>query len=176
MKLIIQPDAGIAPILTAIKRAKKSIDILRNRLGHLPALHDFLRFESVDPIVLATKLGNYPALVEKLFKEDTGLDESELAMLSLLSCWVFPARRAHEMLLLQRLLHDVSVTVGEAQAAFVDRRHGRLDRGAVAEPGGERADREPEHERHKHPIGAASPHRRRDRGLRLVAQRGFRKR
>ena len=32
MKLIIQPDAGIAPILTAIKRAKKSIDILIFRL------------------------------------------------------------------------------------------------------------------------------------------------
>jgi cardiolipin synthase len=28
MKLIVQPDAGIAPVLTAIKQAKKSIDIL----------------------------------------------------------------------------------------------------------------------------------------------------
>jgi cardiolipin synthase len=32
MKLIVQPDAGIAPILTAIKQAKKSIDILIFRL------------------------------------------------------------------------------------------------------------------------------------------------
>jgi phosphatidylserine/phosphatidylglycerophosphate/cardiolipin synthase-like enzyme len=32
MKLIVQPDAGIAPVLAAIKRAKKSIDILIFRL------------------------------------------------------------------------------------------------------------------------------------------------
>jgi phosphatidylserine/phosphatidylglycerophosphate/cardiolipin synthase-like enzyme len=32
MKLIVQPDAGIAPVLTAIKQAKKSIDILIFRL------------------------------------------------------------------------------------------------------------------------------------------------
>jgi cardiolipin synthase len=32
MKLIVQPDAGIAPIATAIKQAKKSIDILIFRL------------------------------------------------------------------------------------------------------------------------------------------------
>ena len=28
MKLIVEPDAGIAPVITAIKRATKSIDIL----------------------------------------------------------------------------------------------------------------------------------------------------
>jgi phosphatidylserine/phosphatidylglycerophosphate/cardiolipin synthase-like enzyme len=32
MKLIVQPDAGIAPIITAIKQARKSIDILIFRL------------------------------------------------------------------------------------------------------------------------------------------------
>jgi hypothetical protein len=32
MKLIVQPDAGIAPIVTSIKQAKKSIDILIFRL------------------------------------------------------------------------------------------------------------------------------------------------
>jgi phosphatidylserine/phosphatidylglycerophosphate/cardiolipin synthase-like enzyme len=32
MKLIVQPDAGIAPVITAIKQAKKSIDILIFRL------------------------------------------------------------------------------------------------------------------------------------------------
>src|ERR1051325_10923187 len=32
MKLIVQPDAGIAPIVTAIKQAKRSVDILIFRL------------------------------------------------------------------------------------------------------------------------------------------------
>jgi cardiolipin synthase len=35
MKLIVQPDAGIAPIVTAIKQAKKSIDVLIFRLDRL---------------------------------------------------------------------------------------------------------------------------------------------
>jgi phosphatidylserine/phosphatidylglycerophosphate/cardiolipin synthase-like enzyme len=32
MKLIVQPDAGVAPIVTAIKQAKKSVDVLIFRL------------------------------------------------------------------------------------------------------------------------------------------------
>src|SRR5919201_2389809 len=32
MKLIVQPDAGIAPIVTAIKQARKTIDVLIFRL------------------------------------------------------------------------------------------------------------------------------------------------
>jgi len=35
MKLIVQPDAGIAPVVTAIKQAKKSIDVLIFRLDRL---------------------------------------------------------------------------------------------------------------------------------------------
>jgi phosphatidylserine/phosphatidylglycerophosphate/cardiolipin synthase-like enzyme len=39
MKLIVQPDAGIAPIVTAIKQAKKSIDILIFRLDRFEIAH-----------------------------------------------------------------------------------------------------------------------------------------
>src|SRR5471030_3495109 len=35
MRLIVQPDAGIAPVVTAIKQARKSIDILIFRLDRL---------------------------------------------------------------------------------------------------------------------------------------------
>ena len=39
MKLIVQPDAGIAPTVTAIKQAKKSIDILIFRLDRFEIAH-----------------------------------------------------------------------------------------------------------------------------------------
>ena len=50
MKLITEPDAGVAPIVTAIKQAKKTIDVLIFRLdvvahqegldrGHFDAPH-----------------------------------------------------------------------------------------------------------------------------------------
>src|SRR6185369_12011432 len=35
MKLIVQPDAGIAPIVTAIKQARKSVDVLIFRLDRM---------------------------------------------------------------------------------------------------------------------------------------------
>ena len=44
-----------------MQNIKKSIDVLRNRLGRMPALSDFLRFESVDPVLVATKDKHYPA-------------------------------------------------------------------------------------------------------------------
>ena len=39
MKLIVQPDAGVAPIVTAIRQAKKSIDILIFRLDRFEIAH-----------------------------------------------------------------------------------------------------------------------------------------
>ena len=39
MKLIVQPDAGIAPVVTAIKQAKRSIDILIFRLDRFEIAH-----------------------------------------------------------------------------------------------------------------------------------------
>src|SRR3954470_6514179 len=39
MKLIVQPDAGIAPLMTAIKQAKKSIDVLIFRLDRHEIAH-----------------------------------------------------------------------------------------------------------------------------------------
>jgi cardiolipin synthase len=39
MKLIVQPDAGIAPVVTAIKQAKRSIDVLIFRLDRFEIAH-----------------------------------------------------------------------------------------------------------------------------------------
>src|SRR3954467_2310801 len=48
MKLIVQPDAGIAPIVTAIKQAKKSVNVLIFRLD---------RFEIARALADAVKRG-----------------------------------------------------------------------------------------------------------------------
>ncbi|MBX3098691.1 MAG: DEAD/DEAH box helicase [Salinibacterium sp.] len=83
---------------------KRAIESTRNRVGRLPALADFLRFESADPIVVATKLGNYPRLLEKLFHEKTGLSAYETAVLTVASKEWLTAKRPHELLLLRKLL------------------------------------------------------------------------
>ncbi|GEK81351.1 DUF3427 domain-containing protein [Agrococcus baldri] len=97
---------------------KAAIDTLANRLGHTPALMDFLRFETTDPVVVATKAGNYPALVERLVKEGAGLTEAESRSLNLLSAEVLPAKRRTELLMLQLLLTRGRMTFDQLRSEF----------------------------------------------------------
>ncbi|MGY3127297.1 superfamily II DNA or RNA helicase/HKD family nuclease [Agrococcus sp. UYP33] len=96
--------------LDSMQRLKQAVETLRNRLGRLPALHDFLRFESADPVVLATHSGNYPALLERLTKTPTGLRPGELRMLTFLSAEALAAKRVDELLSLQTLLAEGPVS------------------------------------------------------------------
>lgn len=99
--------------LDSTRRLRQAIETLRNRLGHLPALHDFLRFESADPVVLATHSGNYPALLERLVKEPTGLTPSQLRMLTFLSAEGLGSKRVDELLLLRSLIARDDRSVAE---------------------------------------------------------------
>lgn len=96
--------------ISSKQRLKAAIEVLRNRLGKVPTLYDFLRFESVDPVILATEEGNYPTLIQKLFKQATALSAMELAALTLLSNEALAAKRPHELLLLRTLLTEGPVT------------------------------------------------------------------
>lgn len=103
--------------LDSMQNIKKSVDLLRNRLGTMPALRDFLRFESVDPVLVATKDAHYPALLERLYKSyDAGLSQTEWKALELLSHEVLPARRLHEQALVRMLLQRGSATVVEIES------------------------------------------------------------
>ncbi len=90
--------------LDSIQNLKNAIETLRNRLGKVPALSDFLRFDSVDPVLLATKDSSYPALVERVLRVPSGLTPPERKALDLLSHEVMTAKRAHEFVLLQALV------------------------------------------------------------------------
>jgi len=100
--------------LDSLPNLKAAIETVRNRLGRMPALQDFLRFESVDPVILATKAGSYPELIRKLFKEEHGLSDRELAYLAMLSGEVLTAKRLHETILLRELIAGRSFTVDSA--------------------------------------------------------------
>jgi len=97
--------------LDSLHNLKQSIEILRNRLGRLPNLHDYLRFESVDPVLLANRLGNYPALLERLFKVDSVLSPMDKDALTLLSSEALDAKRVHELLLVQAMLDGSELDV-----------------------------------------------------------------
>ncbi|UOW01508.1 DEAD/DEAH box helicase [Agrococcus sp. SCSIO52902] len=96
--------------LDSLQRLKQAIETLRNRLGRLPALHDFLRFESADPMVVATRLGNYPTLLERLTKTPTGMTSAELRALTFMSTEALGAKRVDELLTLKLLLEEGPVS------------------------------------------------------------------
>lgn len=107
--------------LDSIPNLKKAIELMRNRLGKTPALFDFLRFESVDPVVLATSMkGGYPTLVERVLKVPTGLSERERAAIDLLSNEVLTAKRAHEFVLLRALLSRQAMSDSDMAEALAE--------------------------------------------------------
>lgn len=106
--------------LDSMRNLKVAIESLRDRLGRVPQLVDFLRFESADPVVLANSRGSYPRLLEILFKEPSGLDHAEEKFLEHLSSEVLTARRPHEIALMEALLERGSASQTELRQALTD--------------------------------------------------------
>ncbi|CAB4947194.1 unannotated protein [freshwater metagenome] len=105
--------------LDSLANLKNALVAMQNRVGSTPELWDFFRFESVDPLLLATKKVHYPALVKSLLRVDSGLNDQQSRALHLLSREVMAAKRLHEFVLLGLLLERSSVTTAELVDAFV---------------------------------------------------------
>jgi hypothetical protein len=101
-----------------MRKIKEALETLEVRLGKAPALYDFLRFESVDPVIMATKKGNYPRLVASTLGIDTGLTDSELSALDMMSVELLAAKRMHELITLKTLLNKGRMTFDEISKAF----------------------------------------------------------
>ncbi|WP_427384275.1 DUF3427 domain-containing protein [Janibacter sp. G56] len=105
--------------LDDMRRLKAALEAMQRRVGGIPKLWDFHRFESVDPILLATKVEHYPGLVQRLLKVDVGMSPRAARALSLLSHEVLAAKRLHEFVVLRLLIERSSVTRRQIAAAFV---------------------------------------------------------
>lgn len=110
--------------LDSMANLRNAMVAMRNRTGGVPALWDFYRFESVDPVLLATKKEHFPSLVQSLLGEEHGLSDSGSRALSLLSNDVLAAKRLHETVLLGLLLTGEPTTKSSIAAAFAE--HGLL--------------------------------------------------
>jgi superfamily II DNA or RNA helicase/HKD family nuclease len=104
--------------MDSMRKIKEALETLEVRLGKAPALYDFLRFESVDPVIMATKKGNYPRLVASTLGIDTGLTDSELSALDMMSVELLAAKRMHELITLKTLLNKGRMTFDEISKAF----------------------------------------------------------
>lgn len=108
--------------LDSIQKLRGSMQTMQNRVGQAPRLFDFYRFESVDPVLLATKKENYPTLVKSLLRIDHDLSRNELRALSLLSHEVLTSKRVHEFVLVRELLTRESIAMDVFEVAL--REHG----------------------------------------------------
>jgi len=107
--------------LDSMANLKSALVAMRNRVGGVPALWDFYRFESVDPLLLATKKEHYPALVQSLLRENHELGVDAGRALGLLSHEVLAAKRLHELLLVGLLIERGAVTLDEIARSFTER-------------------------------------------------------
>ena len=104
--------------LDSMSNLRNALVAMRNRVGGVPRLWDFYRFQSVDPVLLATRLEHYPALVQSLLRVDPGLSPGASRALNLLSREVLAAKRLHELVLLELLLSKGAATGSDIRSAF----------------------------------------------------------
>jgi hypothetical protein len=120
--------------LDSLPRLKASLQAMRNRVGTAPALWDFWRFDSTDPVLLATRKRHYPELVESLLKIDSGLSEAEDKALWMLSHEGLTAKRPHDLALLKALLRKpltvpqmMEILSGEGIPATIEQVESAID-------------------------------------------------
>lgn len=102
--------------LDSVPRLKSAIVAMANRVGRAPKLWDFMRFESVDPVLLATNREHYPALLNAVLDERIRFSSRASTALQHVSHEVFAGKRLHEFLILERLLTSGSVSLAQIRS------------------------------------------------------------
>ena len=95
--------------LTATKIIKEAYVELKNRIGRVPYLYDFVSNHSIDPVVIVDHYSNYYQFLLKMKEEVPVLSTYENKVLMMLSLELLNGKRKHEMILLDLLLHQGKV-------------------------------------------------------------------
>ncbi|MFJ8527494.1 DUF3427 domain-containing protein [Bacillus sp. NPDC094106] len=95
--------------LTEMKILKEAFVELKNRIGRVPYLYDFILNHSIDPIVLAERHSNYYQFLLKMKEGVPALTDYENKVLTMLSLEVLNGKRKHEIILLDLLLRQEKV-------------------------------------------------------------------
>lgn len=107
--------------LTALSRLRPQYRALKQRLGQIPSLMDFVRFQVADPLVISTSgpVKNYPQFLIKM-GETIELSDYQDRVLTFITAELLNGKRRQELLLLQALLQTNQVSDQQYQAILAN--------------------------------------------------------
>lgn len=106
--------------LTALKILRDAYIGLKNKIGRVPYLYDFVVNHSIDPVVITDKHVNYYQFLLKMKEEVPVLTSYENQVLTMLSAEVLNGKRKHEIILLDMLLRQDEVSDDEYLEALIE--------------------------------------------------------
>ncbi|WP_339259796.1 DEAD/DEAH box helicase [Lysinibacillus sp. FSL K6-3209] len=96
--------------LSTLKTLRDAYTEMKNRLGRIPFLIDFIEQNSIDPEVIIGYADNYYSFILKMKESIPSLTEYELSVLTMFSKEFLNGNRIHEILLIETLLSDESIS------------------------------------------------------------------
>ncbi|SDZ56741.1 Superfamily II DNA or RNA helicase [Evansella caseinilytica] len=101
--------------LTSLKVLRDAYIELKNKLGRIPKLMDYITYHSIDPNVIINEYNSYYQFLLKIGEELPVLDKYESQVLSMLSIEFLNGKRRHEPLLLEQLVNQSSIHIKDYQ-------------------------------------------------------------
>ncbi|OKL37507.1 DUF3427 domain-containing protein [Domibacillus mangrovi] len=95
--------------LTTLKILKEAYIELKNKMGKVPYLYEFVTNYSIDPVVIVERFSNYHQFLLKMNEAIPLLTDYENKVLTMLSLEVLNGKRKHELILLELLLNQEQV-------------------------------------------------------------------
>ncbi|QHS21805.1 DEAD/DEAH box helicase [Virgibacillus sp. MSP4-1] len=99
--------------LNSISILQDSYSELKNKIGRVPYLYDFINNHSIDPLVLIEKFENYYKFLIKMREELPSFTQYENQVLTMLSQEVLNGKRKHEIILLDLLFNQDTISKKE---------------------------------------------------------------
>lgn len=96
--------------LSTLKILKEAYTEVKNRLGRIPTLSDFIEQHSLDPEVIVGYSDTYYKFLLKMKEDIPSLSDYEQAVLTMFSREFLNGKRIHEVILIEELLRDSSIS------------------------------------------------------------------
>ena len=91
---------------------------MKKRVGRIPLLQDFIKFNSIDPVILSNKEKNYANFLIKM-GEQINISDYENKILSFLDVELLNGKRRHELILLDLLINNSEISMEKFDEALI---------------------------------------------------------